>query len=62
MVVARHVDGAWQVRGPSVTNSVHDVEPVTEEQSDVCAQTTAYLRYSFLILPDNVMLTIQTYI
>ena len=37
---ARHVEVDWQVRGPPVISSLHEVRPVTVEQSDVTEQNT----------------------
>ena len=39
-VIARQVEVAWQVRGPPLINSVHDMKPTTVEQSDTTAQNT----------------------
>ena len=37
---AKHVESAWQVRGPPMVSCLQDVKPVTVEQSDVTAQIT----------------------
>ena len=47
-VVARQVDVAWHVNGPPLIDSLQEVRPITVEQSDVIAHTTAIFKWRFI--------------